>query len=37
MTEPDVQTDPFAHLKRRANERAERTRERLRAGIAALQ
>jgi hypothetical protein len=29
--------DPFAHLKRRANERAERTVERLRAGIAALQ
>jgi hypothetical protein len=29
--------DPLAHLKRRANERAERTVERLRAGIAALQ
>src|SRR5688500_7244717 len=29
--------DPFAHLKRRASERADRTVERLRAGIAALQ
>lgn len=29
--------EPFAHLKRRASERAERTVERLRAGIAALQ
>ena len=29
--------DPFAHLKHRAHERAERTLERLRAGIAALQ
>ncbi len=28
--------DPFAHLKRRAAERADRTVERLRAGIAAL-
>lgn len=29
--------DPFAHLKRRANELAERTLNRMRAGIAALQ
>jgi hypothetical protein len=29
--------DPFAHLKQRASERADRTVERLRAGIAALQ
>jgi hypothetical protein len=35
MTEPDVQ-DPFAHLKRRASERADRTVERLDAGITAL-
>jgi hypothetical protein len=37
MKEPEVQEDPFAHLKRLTNERAERTLERLRAGIAALQ
>jgi hypothetical protein len=37
MREPEPQVDPFAHLKRRASERAERTMERLRAGIAALQ
>jgi hypothetical protein len=30
------QSDPFAHLKQRASERAARTLERLRAGIAAL-
>jgi hypothetical protein len=36
MNEPEVQADPFAHLKRRAGERAERTLERMRAGIAAL-
>ena len=37
MKEPEVHEDPFAHLKRLANERAERTLERMRAGIAALQ
>jgi len=31
------QSDPFAHLKQRASERAERTVDRLRTGIAALQ
>lgn len=31
-----TQNDPFAHLKQRANERADRTVERLRAGVAAL-
>jgi hypothetical protein len=31
------QSDPFAHLKQRASARAERTVERLRAGITALQ
>ena len=36
MNEPDVQVDPFAHLKKRAAERAGRTVERMRAGIAAL-
>jgi hypothetical protein len=36
MKQPEVQTNPFGHLKRRAMERAERTLERLRAGIAAL-
>jgi hypothetical protein len=36
VTEFEVQTDPFAHLKKRANERAERTLERVRTGIAAL-
>jgi hypothetical protein len=30
------QNDPFAHLKQRASERAERTLERIRLGIAAL-
>jgi hypothetical protein len=34
--EPEAQADPFAHLKRRASERAERTMERMRTGIAAL-
>jgi hypothetical protein len=32
----ELQQDPFAHLKRRARERADRTVERMRAGIAAL-
>jgi len=36
MNEPEVQADPFAHLKKRAAERADRTVERMRAGIAAL-
>ena len=36
MMNPEV-SDPFADLKRRATERADRTVERLRAGIAALQ
>src|SRR6202521_3432098 len=36
MNDPEVAADPFAHLKRRAAERADRTVERLRAGIAAL-
>jgi hypothetical protein len=36
MTEPSAD-DPFAHLKQRASERAERTVERMKAGIAALQ
>jgi len=36
MNEPEVAQDPFAHLKQRAAERADRTVERLRAGIAAL-
>lgn len=36
MMNPEV-SDPFADLKRRAIERADRTVERLRAGIAALQ
>jgi hypothetical protein len=35
MTDPDV-ADRFAHLKQRASERAERTVERVRAGIASL-
>ncbi len=35
MTE-DKGQDPFAHLKQRASERADRTVERIRAGIAAL-
>src|SRR5712691_2245647 len=38
MNIPDAaqQGDPFAHLKQRASERAERTVERMRAGVAAL-
>src|SRR5437899_9794471 len=36
MNEPEVQADPFAHLKKQAAERADRTVERMRAGIAAL-
>jgi len=35
MTDPAV-ADPFAHLKQRASERADRTVERIRVGIAAL-
>jgi hypothetical protein len=37
MNSTEPQQDPFAHLKQRANERAVRTVEWLRAGIAALQ
>ena len=37
MNDSETPVDPFAHLKLRANERANRTVERLRAGIAALQ
>src|SRR6266852_547902 len=36
MNAPEVAADPFAHLKQRAAERADRTVERIRAGIAAL-
>ena len=36
MNDPEVAADPFAHLKQRAAERADRTVERLRAGIAEL-
>ena len=36
MSDREVVEDPFAHLKQRAAERANRTVERLRAGIAAL-
>src|SRR6266496_3922879 len=36
MNEPDVTADPFAHLKRQAAERSDRTVERISAGIAAL-
>ncbi len=36
MNDPAV-ADPFAHLKARASERSDRTVERLRAGVAALQ
>ena len=36
MNEPEVQADPFAHLKKRAAERADRTVERMAAAIAAL-
>src|SRR5205807_2788462 len=37
MNSTEPQHDPFAHLRQRANERANRTVARLRAGIAALQ
>lgn len=37
MGDSELQRDPFAHLKRRAGERADRTVERMRDGIAALQ
>jgi hypothetical protein len=37
MNPTEQHEDPFAHLKQRASERADRTVERLRAGIAALQ
>ena len=36
MNDSEVGEDPFAHLRQRATERADRTVERLRAGIAAL-
>ncbi len=36
MNEPDVNADPFAHLKRQASERSDRTVARTSAGIAAL-
>src|SRR5438874_218183 len=36
ISDSALQRDPFAHLKRRASERADRTVERIRAGIAAL-
>jgi hypothetical protein len=36
MNDTEVAAEPFAHLKRRAAERADRTVERIRAGIAAL-
>jgi hypothetical protein len=36
MDDLELRGDPFAHLKQRASERAERTVERMRAGIAAL-
>ena len=36
MSEPSTD-DPFAHLKQRASDRADRTAERIIAGIAALQ
>jgi hypothetical protein len=36
MSDPAF-ADPFAHLKQRASERADRTVDRLRAGVAALQ
>jgi len=35
MNDPDL-ADPFAHLKQRASERADRTVDRIRAGVAAL-
>jgi hypothetical protein len=37
MQDAEATNDPFAHLRERANERAHRTVERTRAGIAALQ
>jgi hypothetical protein len=36
MNDLELRGDPFAHLKQRAGERADRTVERMRAGIAAL-
>jgi hypothetical protein len=36
MNEPDVNVDPFAHLKQQASERSDRTVARTSAGIAAL-
>ena len=36
MNDPKLAQDPFAHLKQRAAARADRTVERIRAGIAAL-
>ena len=36
MSDSEVVEDPFAHLKQRAAQRADRTVERMRAGIAAL-
>src|SRR6202011_5453798 len=36
MSDPKLAQDPFAHLKQRAAARADRTVERIRAGIAAL-
>jgi hypothetical protein len=36
MNDPEL-ADLFAHLKQRASERADRTVERIRAGVAALQ
>jgi len=36
MNDPEIAADPFAHLKQRAAERADRTVDRMRAGIAAL-
>jgi hypothetical protein len=36
MSDPETK-DPFAHLKQRASERADRTVERMRSGVAALQ
>src|SRR5207244_11752939 len=37
MNDLEPRGDPFAHLKQRASERADRTVERLRTGIAALE
>ena len=36
MNEPDVNADPFAHLKQQASERSDRTVARTCAGIATL-